>query len=63
MLLKSFICVFIFSGFFTTQSFAVGSGEILWEVKKPGSVPNYIIGEQHNVVLNGSSLPQEIISS
>lgn len=50
--------------FFTVKAAAVQSGNIFWEVKKPGSAtPNYLIGTKHDVILNENSLPPEVIAA
>ena len=63
MFYRALICVFLLSAFFTAKVLAVQAGELLWEVKKPGeAAPNYLMGSKHDVILNESSLPSEVIS-
>ena len=50
--------------FFTGKVLAVQSGEIFWEIKKPGdNIPNYLMGTQHFMILNEKSLPPEVIDA
>ena len=52
---------FFFSLFFSAKALAVPSGEIFWEVVKPGvSTPNYLLGTYHSLKLHEDSLPPEL---
>ena len=63
MFSKALTCIFLSSAFFTSKILAVQSGELFWEIKKPGqTTPNYLMGSKHDVILTESSLPPEVIS-
>ena len=64
MLFRVFVCIFLFSVSFSEKAFSVQSGDMFWEIKKPGATAsNYLMGIQHDVILNEDSLPPEILAA